>query len=102
MRDIRSDLKERLSQCLTEERTLEERLESLHEKAEGIRALLADEEARFANSVVPLFPDNDATGRLRKLIAHVFEVQKRPLDLEEIKGEIAKTDYDFGAKKAGR
>jgi len=101
MRDIRADLKERLSQCLTEERTLEARLEMLREKTQGIQALLKDEEERFQNSVVPLFPDGD-TGRLRKLIVHVFEEQKRPLDLEEIKGEIAKTDYNFGEKKPGR
>ncbi len=101
MRDIRSDLKERLSQCLTEERTLEARLDAVREKAEGIQALLKDEEDRYANSIVPLFPDGD-TGRLRKLIVHVFEAQRRPLDLEEIKGEIAKTDYNFGEKKPGR
>jgi hypothetical protein len=77
-------------------------LQANREKAAGIRALLQDEEERFANSVAPLFPENDASGRLRKLIVHVFEAQKRPLDLDEIKGEIAKTDYDFGEKKPGR
>ena len=101
MRDIRSDLKERLDQCVRERRTLEARLSGLQNTEAGIRALLKQEEERFSGMVAPLFPEGGDRS-LSKLIVHVFKTQNRPLRLEEIKGEIAKTPYDFGDKKPGR
>src|ERR1700686_730000 len=100
MRDIRKDLRERLETVTTERGKLELKLASLQATEAGIKALLRQEEEHFAGLSPNLFPDGGAG--LAQLIVHAMKTKSRPLDLQEIKDEIAKTPYDFGEKAPGR
>ena len=103
MRDIRSDLKERLQLTISERQDLEAQLRLKVATEDGIRELLKQEEQRFAVMVEPLFPSSEtAGGELRKILLQIFSRERRPLWLDDIKVEVAKTGYDFGEKAPGR
>jgi hypothetical protein len=104
MRDIRSDLRERLETVTAEVNKLKAKLSDLETTQAGIKMLLRQEEDHFSSLSSPLFPaDEAATGTgLAQLIVHMMRSKNRPLDLQEIKDEIAKTPYNFGEKNPGR
>jgi hypothetical protein len=103
MRDIRSDLRERLTKLAAQMARLQEELDELSDVEDGIKMLLRQEEAQFANESAPLFPEsNDVGSGLAQLIIHTMREKNRPVDLDELKDVITKTQYDFGEKNPGR
>jgi len=104
MRDIRNDLRERLESITADRRRLEAKLGDLKRAEDGVKALLSQEEEHFASLSSPLFPEVEATNctGLAPLILVAMKKKNRPLDLQELKEELAKTSYNFGEKNPGR
>ncbi len=104
MRDIRSDLRERLAAIGVDRSDLRTKLAALDATENGLKILLREEEERFAKQSPTLFPEPEPTNGsgLRELVLKALQTKNRPVDLDEIKNEIARTAYDFGDKKPGR
>lgn len=102
MRDIRKDLLERLEATTAARRKLEVELAAVQMREAGIKSLLKQEEEHFANQHIAMFAEGESSPSLAQLILQIIKSKKRPLDLGEIKEEIAKTHFDFGEKAPGR
>lgn len=105
MRDIRSDLRERLDRLQIEGRKLEKRREDLARRGEILSALLRDEEERFAKRQASLSGSSDRrpepTTPIGRFIRETM-VNGQPWPLARLK-EAAKTDgIDFEGKDPGR
>jgi hypothetical protein len=95
MRDIRTDLRERLDAIATQRLQLDQ-MES------SVRALLVQEEARFAGQStenLKLLPAGSLS--LSALIATIMASEKRRMKKEEIR-DAAIQAYDFGRRAPGR
>lgn len=111
MRDIRIDLKERLTDLSKERAELQGRLTAIEEMESGIMALLAHEELRLSNagaiaSLVLTHPDADGNGfgstPVSRLILDTLKTSTRPVPLAEFKRLAEEAHIDFGPKKPGR
>lgn len=107
MRDIRSDLKERLQRIDADAEKLRAELNALTQKRNSIQALLTEEEARFAKTDQMLFagapndPGKYATP-LSKLILGKIRLNGGQASLDELKEAAEQAAYDFGEKTPGR
>lgn len=111
MRDIRPDLKERLSFIEKERARIEasvyDQLDDLDQQKLGVEALLEQEERRFAsasgngNGHSPAAEDGSTP--LARFILSVFrKTNPRPVSLADFKAMAAKANFDFGEKAPGR
>jgi hypothetical protein len=105
MRDIRSDLQERLNVIAADREELQRRMTELAHIEDGIKALLQRESVQFVASV------NDsgngihaATGgtELARLVLQTLRQANKPLHLDEIKDAAEAAEFDFGEKSPGR
>lgn len=107
MRDIRKDLEERLNSIVQERSALQTKIEQLTQAEQGVKALLRQEDERFAQLSPPLFPQkessNGASGEtpVKEFILKTLRQKNRPLGKDELR-EFAKTALDFGEKAPGR
>jgi hypothetical protein len=101
MRDIRRDLHERLSDVEKEETSLLDRLKSLSSVKEGLKALIMQENERFAPPLFSVQPQEEERTALTTIIINALR-HKPKATLEEIKQITENSGYDFGDKKPGR
>jgi DNA-binding transcriptional ArsR family regulator len=104
MKDIRSDLRERLDSVGTEIADLQSKLSALQARETSLKFLLHEEDERIARDAPTLFPQpSPANGTgLRELVERELRNKQRPANLEEIKADITRTGYNFGEGKPGR
>jgi hypothetical protein len=107
MRDIRSDLKERLATLDAERTALKQQLVALDKSEFAINALLTSEDMRFAPTAnMDLFstpPEVDAgTTPLAKFLLLTLRSADRALSLDEIKVAAEAANFDFEDKSPGR
>jgi len=107
MRDIRRDLKERLESIAQQRSELQGTIDQLIQAENGVKALLREEERRFAASSPPAFTaimesdSGNGYGAIKQFLLAAFNEKNRPLDKEELK-EMAKHTLDFENKSPGR
>lgn len=106
MRDIRKDLEERLNSIAQERSTLQTKIDQLTQAEQGVKALLRQEDERFAKLSPPLFSQESSNGAsgetpVKQFILDTLRQKNRPLDKEELR-EFAKNALDFGEKAPGR
>jgi hypothetical protein len=107
MRDIRKDLEERLKSIASDRASLQAKVDQLLQAEQGVKALLRQEDERFAKLSPPLFPmDKEAgsgnAGGVRQVIVTALRQKKRPLDKDELKLLVKEMDFSFGEKSPGR
>jgi hypothetical protein len=113
MRDIRSDLKERLEVIAKMREELEAKLDEVDEAESGVKALLQQEEQRFGGSKIsnliltpPVHDRSESSGFVRTPLSNlIFETLKnsnRALALDDFKKHAETSGFDFGAKSPGR
>jgi hypothetical protein len=108
MRDIRSDLRERLGSIEQDRERLkasiQRQLEELDQMEIGVKALLDQEERRFAasNGSGNGHAADDGTTPLARLIISLLKNSPRPLTVDEFKTAAATARFDFGEKSPGR
>jgi hypothetical protein len=107
MKDIRPDLKERLSAIEADTKNLQDKLSVLGQKRLAIEVLLREEEARFSQTDQILFAGaNDESGKystpLSRIILGKIRMNGGIATLAEIKQAAQDAAYDFGEKAPGR
>jgi hypothetical protein len=108
MRDIRPDLRERLG-SIEQERarikaTVQGQLEELDQQEVGVKALLQQEERRFAsnNGNGIHHAADGGTTPLSRLILAYLRNSNGPVSMDDIKASALANKFDFGEKAPGR
>jgi len=113
LRDIRSDLQERLDRLTAERLQLQTKLAALESLEATFKTALREEEVRVSRlsadrPQLPLSdPDPEAASPayafIGSAIKSLMKSKNRPLAKDEIRDELVKTKtYDFGQRKPGR
>ena len=105
LRDIRSDLQERLALVSKERADLEQRKSEIDQLEAGIRALLQHENQGFvpsANGHAPNPPSNNGGTDLARFLLDTLRDSGGPLSLDELKDAAEAAKFDFGEKRPGR
>ena len=108
MRDIRSDLKERLGSIAKEREAIQAsvqgRLSELEKMEAGINALLRLEDRTFrsTNGNGHSHAADGGSTPLARLILTTLNAAKRPLTVDEFKEAAHAAKFDFGDKSPGR
>jgi hypothetical protein len=110
MRDIRSDLKERLESVSKERQSLQSRLAELDQIEAGIKALLAREDQRLSMGIAVVGPAHPADNHIPTggtplatfILKTAYQGSKRWLMLGDFKRAAEEAQFDFGEKSPGR
>jgi hypothetical protein len=104
MRDIRQDLRERLSSVRTKRESLQRELASVDAQESTISNLLEAEEALWSQVNPPLFEGTEEkpSSPLSQVLLETLKSQSGSASLEELKRSAVRRGVPFGGKQPGR
>ena len=102
MRDIRSDLQERLDAVEKDRAAMQQRMTELEQAEAGLRVLLQRESQNTALYASDNGGADIGGTELARLILQTLHQAKKPLILEDFKKAAEAVGFDFGDKSPGR